>query len=461
LTGLRLKGKKIVVVGLAKTGVALCRFLTARGAEVTVTDKADEAELEDAIGAVRPLGVGLELGGHRTGTFESCDLVVISPGVPHTLAPITLAREKGIPVIGEIELASRFISEPITAITGTNGKTTTTTLIGDMLSHSGVSVFVGGNIGTPLISYLDCGKKADVIVIEISSFQLDTIDSFRPSVGVLLNVTPDHLDRYADFDHYLGSKFLLFKNQGPEDVAVINASDHRLRAEMRKIVSKKWTFGFSEGFPERGGTHACIDDASLRVSLKCRADSLSAYDLSCLSMKGRHNLENATAAILASLASGGTREGIESALKQFKGLPHRLETVAVSSGIEFVNDSKATNVDAAVKAIESFSQPLILILGGRDKDGNFSDLKEAVKSRVKRILLIGEARDKIADQLRGLVAMEMAESMEEAVYKAFKAGETGDVVLLAPACASFDMFDNYAHRGEVFRHAVLNIDRKR
>jgi UDP-N-acetylmuramoylalanine--D-glutamate ligase len=455
---MKLQGKKIVVVGLGKTGVALSRFLTGQGARVTVTDQAQEKDLVDAIDEIRPMGVNMQLGGHHEKAFETCDLVVISPGVPMTLPHLKYAQDRGVPVIGEIELASRFISEPMIAVTGTNGKTTTTTMIGHMLKHSGLSVFVGGNIGTPLISYLESPEKADVILIEISSFQLDTIKTFRPSIGAFLNVSRDHMDRYESFDHYLKSKLRIFENQTSEDAAIINASDPHLYSACNDICSKKWFFGSVETPFDATGNYLQMDVNTKKATFFGVDGRRSLFDLTQMHLKGRHNLENASAAIMTSIAAGASHKIIQKVLNEFKGLPHRMETIRTLNGIQFVNDSKATNVDATIKAIESFTKPLILIMGGRDKEDDFSTLKNALENRVKLILLMGEAKHNILKQLQGASSIKLVDSMDKAVFTAFNRAKPGDVVLLAPACASFDMFDSYAHRGDVFRKAVLRLN---
>ncbi len=439
---MELYNKKFVVAGLGISGVASARFLKNRGASVTVTDRADEQSLGAYIPMMRELGISLELGEHRIESFEHADTVVLSPGVPHTVAPVKAAMAKGIPVIGEIELASRFIAEPIIAVTGTNGKTTVTTLVGKMLESSGFKVFVGGNIGNPLIAYADRGDKADKVVAEISSFQLDTIDTFRPRVGVLLNITDDHLDRYPDFMAYAGSKARIFENQTEDDVAVLNMDDPAVMEVTQNIRSRKVPFGFAQGsgFGEN------------------YPSPLTSYPSPLI---GKHNAENVSAACLAALAAGATREGIQSALDHFKGLPHRIAYVAEIAGVRYFDDSKGTNTDAVIKALDCFDFPVILIMGGRGKGGSggngFQVLKEAVAQKVKQLIVMGETKKELKSVLGNSVLTTTASSMEDAVEQAHRAAVSGDTVLLSPACSSFDMFRSYAERGERFCQAVKKM----
>ncbi|MEA3279840.1 MAG: UDP-N-acetylmuramoyl-L-alanine--D-glutamate ligase [Thermodesulfobacteriota bacterium] len=433
--------KNILVVGLGRSGAAVACFLKNRGAAVTVTDIAGEEKLESYIPSLREMGISMELGPHRIETFESADLIIISPGVPHTILPIKRAGLKGIPVLGEIELASRFIREPIVAVTGTNGKTTTTTLLGEMLKKSGLSVFVGGNIGNPLIEYVDKGEKVETLIIEVSSFQLDTIDTFRPKVGVLLNIAEDHLDRYPDFAAYAKSKMRIFENQRESDIAVYNASDPYIRSLCKNIKSRKLPFN-----------NNAIDNDKIEKTLK-------SLNFTGMSLQGKHNIENAYAASLAALTTGGTVEGVQSALNNFKGLPHRLEYVATINDVNFFNDSKATNVDAVARALEAFNKPVILIMGGRDKGSDFHLLEDLVRQHTKKIIVMGEAKEDIESALGHITSIRIAASMEDAVSSAYHAASPGDVVLLSPACASFDMYTSYAHRGEDFCKAVDELNK--
>ena len=468
---MQLAGKKILVVGLGATGVATASLLCKRGAVVTATDSDPEAGLRPEALALREKGVRLELGGNQPQSFETADLVVISPGVPHEAAPIDRSRELGIPVLGEVELAARFIKEPIVAITGTNGKTTTTTLVGEMLRRSGMDVFVGGNIGTPLISYADSGEKAGVVVAEISSFQLDTIDRFRPKVAVLLNIAEDHLDRYPDFDAYVRSKGRIFENQGPADFAVLNGADSRVTEMARDIVGRKLFFYRADAVPQHTGAEdAVITDAAIvfhtrlgqsephSTAAQNKVGTEATVPCSAIKLFGRHNIENAAAAALAALAAGGRLSAVRDTLQQFGGLPHRLEFVAAMAGVRYYDDSKATNIDAVRRAIECFSAPIVLLLGGRNKRGDFRLLKESLRRRVKQVVVFGEAGDEIAAALNGAATVNRAGSMTEVVATTGRIASPGDVVLLSPGCVASDMYENYARRGEDFRRNVENLE---
>jgi UDP-N-acetylmuramoylalanine--D-glutamate ligase len=451
---MEVKDKHIVVVGLARSGLAVARFLKARQARVTVTDQAVETGLASFVSEARRLDVNLELGGHRNATLLSADLIVLSPGVPHTLPIFERAREKGIAVIGEIELAYRFIRAPIVAVTGTNGKTTTTELLGRMLAASGLRVFVGGNIGNPLIEIAGRDEDLDIIVAEVSSFQLDTTDTFRPHVAVLLNISADHLDRYTDFRAYARSKGRVFANQTDEDVAVCNGGDSLVLEQCRSIRSRRLLFHAHPAREAEIAAGAVITPTQIRLRLPGLADGWVQLDKTTLI--GPHNRENIAAAAVAALAAGGSLEGVQNGLDEFPALPHRLESVRTVNGIHFVNDSKATNVDAVIRALECFDAPVVLIMGGRNKGYDFAPLEAAVRRRVKRLIVIGEAREEILEAL-GRVPEEgfqEAVSMDQAVRLAFAAACPGETVLLSPACASFDMFGSYAERGDTFRRVV-------
>ncbi|NVM22387.1 MAG: UDP-N-acetylmuramoyl-L-alanine--D-glutamate ligase [Desulfobacterales bacterium] len=448
---MNLENKKVLVVGLARTGVAVARFLKNQGARITAADIRTRDELGRYAQQAIDMDICLELGPHKAETFSGCDLIVVSPGVPHTIEPLEEARKAGIPVIGELELAARYINQPIVAITGTNGKTTTTSLVGEMLRASDLNVFVGGNIGQPLIDYVDSGLHADVVVAEISSFQLDTMESFRPRVGVLLNVSEDHLDRYDDFQQYVRSKGRLFENQQATDVAVLNMADRRIGDLEEIIRSQKLYFNINsdtaDGVEIRGDELICRLPGRSPLTL-----SLANFDV-----KGSHNLENAAAASLAALAAGGAQKGLQRTLDTFGGLPHRMQHVKTINGVRYYNDSKATNVGAVMRSVESFDAPLILIMGGRDKGGSYARLKEPIAERVKRLIAMGEAGQKILSALGGLTDSQRAKSLKEAVDLAGQAAASGDVVLLSPACSSFDMFTDYAERGEAFCRAVEGL----
>jgi UDP-N-acetylmuramoylalanine--D-glutamate ligase len=463
---MKLAEKKIVVVGLGITGVAVAQFLKKKGASVIVTDLAAESHLGPQAQKMREMGIPMELGRHSPAIFENAELIVLSPGVSHVIEPVLQAQKTGIPVMGEIELASRFIREPIVAVTGTNGKTTTTELLGSMLEVSGFTVFVGGNIGRPLIGYVDRQQQADVIVAEISSFQLDTIAEFRPKIGVLLNITVDHLDRYPDFNAYAASKIRLFENQQAGDIAVLNGSDVRVRSLTGRLSSKKLYYG-SLNDNEEG---ALIDGKRIifRFNESIRPGHYSSsphsafqlqssLDISNIKLRGRHNLENACAAGLAALAAGARPRAIQKALDQYRGGAHRLEWIGTIEDVDFYNDSKATNVDAVIRAVACFTRPVVLIMGGLDKGGNFRALREIVPRHAKKLIVMGSATERIQSALGDIVPTLSATSMTDAVEQAYRIVSPGDVVLLSPGCASCDMYDNYARRGEDFRRAFEKL----
>jgi UDP-N-acetylmuramoylalanine--D-glutamate ligase len=450
---MKIANKKILVVGLARTGIATARFLRRRDATVRATDMAAEAALGPGVAELRALDIDLALGGHRVEDFTAADLIVLSPGVPHTLAPLQAARGRGVPVIGEVELAARFIREPIVAVSGTNGKTTVTELLGRMLEASGRRVFVGGNIGQPLIGYVDGGQTADVVVAEISSFQLDTIATFRPAVGVLLNITDDHLDRYPDFAAYARSKMRLFENQTAQDTAVLNGADPVIRAQAAAIRSRRLFYNTAEA------AENCAVVSGTALALRRPGREAVRLDLAPFRLRGPHNVENACAAALAALEAGASPSGIQQALSAFAPLPHRIESVGVANGVEYVNDSKATNVDAVLRALDCFATPVVLIMGGLDKGGNFQLLETAIRRRAKALVLVGKASDTIRAALGDLVPTVQASDMAAAVGAAAGRAVSGDVVLLSPGCASFDMYPNYQARGEDFRQAVQRLNK--
>ncbi|MGD2036590.1 MAG: UDP-N-acetylmuramoyl-L-alanine--D-glutamate ligase, partial [Desulfobacterales bacterium] len=384
------------------------------------------------------------------------------PGVSHTIEPIKQAKSRNIPLMSEVELASRFITEPIVAVTGTNGKTTTTGLLEQMLKNSGISVFVGGNIGNPLIEYVGSGQKTQVVVAEISSFQLDTIDSFRPKISVMLNITADHLDRYPNFEAYADSKIRVFSNQQADDVAVLNGSDPLIRAKTKEIKSQRLFFPALQA-NEQGavlnGKRIILHLAKLK-QIESGNRNQKYLDISKIRLRGRHNFENVCAASLAALASGATLEGIQKTLDHFKGLAHRLEPVATINGAQYYNDSKATNVDGVLRALDSFAKPVLLLMGGRDKGGDFSVLQDHIRTHAKELIVMGEAAETIRAALGQLLPTKVAASMQDAVATAYQDANPEDVVLLSPGCSSFDWYRSYAERGDDFRRAVEEVKKK-
>jgi UDP-N-acetylmuramoylalanine--D-glutamate ligase len=458
--------KNILIVGLGVSGVAAARFAKTKGGIVTVTDIAKEEALTAYLPDIREMGVKTELGQHHIDTFEKADLIIVSPGVPHTILPLKHAREKGIPILGELELASRYIREPIVAVSGTNGKTTTTRLLGRMLENSGFDVFVGGNIGNPLIDYTARGITADIVVVEVSSFQLDTIDTFRPKISVLLNISEDHLDRYLDFESYVRSKGRIFKNQTESDTAVINGSDPYILSISKTIRARVLPFYQQEHIDGKHKEYALINRLDRQnmpgIEIFVKEDPEGFLDLSKVNLLGRHNMENAAAAALATLAAGGSMGGIQSALNDFKGLSHRLEFVKIINGVHFYDDSKGTNIDAVARALEVFGTPIILIMGGRDKGGDYRRLRELVRRHAKKLIVMGEAGNMIKSALEDACreGAQTASGMEDAVHSAFLSAAPGDIVLLSPGCSSFDMYKSYAQRGEAFCRAVENLTRE-
>lgn len=445
-----LAGKRVLVVGLARTGVAAALFCAARGARVSASEENPEERVAEAAGKLRAAGVALELGGHRRETFLQQDLVVPSPGVPFHLSHLVAARAQGTPVWSEIELAWRFLRGRLIAITGSNGKTTTTALTGHILESAGIPTLVGGNIGTPLVSLVELSSESSVAVAEVSSFQLEAIDRFRPELGVLLNITPDHLDRHADFDAYVAAKARLFENQDEHDAAILNADDP---GAARLVPARPRVFWTSRA--RRVATGCYLRDDQIVFRQEGRETVLLRRD--DIPLRGEHNLENALAAAAAAYWAGASPAAIAAGVGSFAGVEHRLEFVAEVRGVSFYNDSKATNVDATLKAVDAFPGNLRLILGGKDKGSDYAVLVEPLRRRAKQVLLIGAAAEKIAAQLGQAVPLEQAGTLERAVRAAFEHATPGDIVLLAPACASFDQFENYEHRGRVFKQVVRRI----
>ncbi|MBM4305422.1 MAG: UDP-N-acetylmuramoyl-L-alanine--D-glutamate ligase [Deltaproteobacteria bacterium] len=445
-----LHGKKVLVVGLAKTGLATVKFLKERGAIVSTSEVKPEREMKEVLQELKKYSISMEWEGHSVKNFLDQDLIILSPGVDPTLEPIQKALNKGLQVISEMELAYQFIHVPIIAITGTNGKTTTTLLIGEMLKEEGKKVGVGGNVGEPLILFAEGGGQWEILVVEVSSFQLEGIDAFRPRCSVLLNITEDHLDRYSTYEDYIEAKVRIFKNQGPEDVAVLNGDDPIVMRYGERVKAKKFFFSLKERV--KAGCFLNGSEVILRLN-----GTEEKYSLSQSPLKGIHNVENMMAAILAARLFGCSKGAIERALSRFKGLEHRLEFVREMDGVSYYNDSKGTNVGSVVKSLQSFEVPVILIAGGKDKNTDLRPLREFIQNRVRRMILVGEARGRMAKELGSLTDTVMAGTMEEAVVLAHRSAKRGEVVLLSPACSSFDMFKDYKERGKVFKEAVLRL----
>jgi UDP-N-acetylmuramoylalanine--D-glutamate ligase len=445
-----LDGRKVLVVGLARTGLATIKFLKARGSIVSTTEMKPKEEMKEVFQELEEMNIPTEWGGHQAETFLKQNLIVVSPGVAPNIEPLQKALEKGIPVISEIELAYHFIHIPIIAVTGTNGKTTTTLLIGEMLKEDGRRVGVGGNVGDPLILFAEGENRWEMLVVEISSFQLEGIEDFRPTFSVLLNITEDHLDRYPQYSDYIWAKARIFANQNSGDMALLNKDDPIVMDLQKSVKAKKLFFSLNERLDE--GAFSDGQTIILRFGGKEEA-----YSLAKARLKGIHNVENMMAALTTARVLSCSQKAIETVLDRFEGLEHRLEFVREIEGIRFYNDSKGTNVGSVVKSLQSFSEPVILIAGGKDKKGDLSPLRGLIQGRVKGLILIGEAKERMARELEGLTNTTMARTLEEAALLAYQMAEKGEVVLLSPACSSFDMFKDYKERGRVFKEAVRRL----
>lgn len=450
-----LKGKKVLVVGLGFSGVAAVKYCVNSGASVTATDLKPKSQLGEAMAEIGNLPVTFSLGGHTPELFGSQDVVVTSPGVPSSLPGLMDARTKGIPVIGELELALREIGRPVVAVTGTNGKTTTTMLTGHLLQGAGIRACVAGNIGTPLLGVLDDARKASFVVLEVSSFQIETTPSLTPHIAILLNITPDHLDRHSTFGDYVACKARIIKSVSPKGFAIYNAADEGVARAVSGAGARLIPFD-ATGRVLNGkgvGPQAWFSSGDLCVRLF--DEWLNSFPLSRVKLEGIHNRENMLAALAAALLCGASADRIARSLESFKGLPHRLEFVGECNGVRYYDDSKGTNVGATIRALEGFAEPVVLIAGGLSKGADFAPLIPYVRGRVKGIVLIGEAAAELEMVLRGATKISHATTMDDAVRVASQIATPGDVVLLSPACASFDMFRDYKDRGEAFVRAVF------
>jgi UDP-N-acetylmuramoylalanine--D-glutamate ligase len=446
-----LKNKRVLVVGLGRSGVAAAFFLQEHGAKVTVSDTKSEAQLQHEVAQLLDRGISIEAGRHGERTFRDQDLIVVSPGVPPDQPQLQHARTLGIPVIGEVELAFRFVQGKVLAITGSNGKTTTTTLVGEILSKAGKKTLVGGNIGTPVISLAGKSSAESLVVLEVSSFQLETIEQFCPWIAAILNITPDHLDRHHTFEAYVAAKARIFENQTSADFGVLNADDPACVALKKKVKSS--LYWFSRKQPVEQGAFLKGEQIIFRQNGK-EQPVLSRSDIS---LKGLHNLENVLAAVTMTMLAGCDPQQVRQAVSEFHAVEHRLELVSSVNGVTFYNDSKATNVDATIKALESFPGNIHIILGGKDKGSDYTVLVPLLRERVKAAYLIGAAAEKIRSQIQGSTTLVSAGTLERAVHQAFEAAKPGDIVLLAPACASFDQFENYEQRGRIFKELVHGL----
>lgn len=450
-------GAHVLVVGLGKSGQAAITFLRKLGARISVSEAGTRENLDDdLLQWLSEEGVFLETGGHSPDLFTSAEVIVLSPGVPLELPAIKAARRQGIPVIGEMGLAAQFLKTPMVAVTGTNGKSTVTTLLGELFRASGKKAFVGGNLGTPLTEYLTSPQEDDVVVVEVSSFQLDSAGLFKPDAALLLNISPDHLDRYDDFNAYADSKMSIFAGMGERGVAIVNADDKECMGRIDRIPRCRLYY-FGENLADRPGAVLRGKRVAL-VGVEGVDGGEESYDLSASCLCEQPNARNAMAAILAARLMGCSKDGISKGLQRFVPLAHRMTMVAEIDGVGYYDDSKATNVGAVHSALCGMTRPVILIAGGRDKGGEYGLLNDPVRKKVKSMLLIGEAGNKMANAFKTVTQVSLMGSLEEAVRKAYRIAEPGDAVLLSPACASFDMFTSYKQRGEVFRESVMALN---
>jgi UDP-N-acetylmuramoylalanine--D-glutamate ligase len=450
---LELKGKKVLVVGLGKSGLAAALFLRRRGAQVTVSDVRSAEALAKEIPALIEAGIMVETGGHGLLTFRRQDLIVVSPGVPLDTPELAQVKSFGLPVIGELELAARFLKGKTLAVTGSNGKTTTTTLLGEILTAAGLPTLVGGNIGVPVVALLDSSTDETWSVLEVSSFQLETTEKFHPSIAVILNITPDHLDRHGSFENYARIKERIFAQQTAEDVLVLNADNTPCEEAASRAVARVYWFSIEHPVPQG----AWLEQGSVVYRAAKDAAKENVMPSRGIPLKGAHNVENVLAAVVAARLAGVQAKSIRTAIENFRAVEHRLEYVATRNGVEFYNDSKATNVDATAKAVAAFSSGIHLILGGKDKGSPYTVLSDLLRQRVRAVYTIGAAAAKIESDLRGVVTIQSCETLVKAVAAAAAAARPGEVVVLAPACSSYDQFDNYEQRGKVFKQLVKEL----
>jgi UDP-N-acetylmuramoylalanine--D-glutamate ligase len=449
---LELKNKRVLVVGLGKSGLAAARFLKARGARVTVSD-ARPAMLIAELSELLEQGYMVEAGSHGLLTFRRQDLIVVSPGVPMSTPELKQVRAMGAHIIGELELGAQYLQGEVVAVTGSNGKTTTTTLIGEILKAAGRSTLVGGNIGRPVTAMVDESTTESWSVLEVSSFQLETVETFKPKIALVLNITPDHLDRHGTFEEYAALKARVTEFQTAEDFLILNGEDKD--TQMIAAKTKAQIFWFSTRRPIKQGTF--VHGESILFVPREGASSERVMPVAEIPLAGAHNVENVLAAVCAARLAGVESATIRAAVREFKAVEHRLEFVREVGGVKYYNDSKATNVDATLKAVEAFAGGIHLILGGKDKGSDYRVLESLLRERVKTVITIGSAAEKIERQLDGVVKIERAETLKRAVAFAHEAAVAGDTVLLAPACASFDQFENYEQRGRVFKELVASI----
>ena len=451
-----LKDKKVLVVGLGKTGCSLAHFLVEHGAQVTVTDHKSKPELSSQLEAMGDLPIKYELGGHSPKTFVQQDLIILSPGIPTHLKIFEYAKSQGIKITGELEFSSQFIKEPMIAITGTNGKTTVMKLIEEMLKESGVDVWTGGAFGQPLVEYLRLPQKAKVVVVEVSSYMLETAESFSPGHILFMNLAENHLDRYRSMEDYVNAKRRIFKNTNLATTSILNADDNAVVELARDPAVQRGKIYYFSRKPALEPQIMNIGGAvNINKEIRVRTGpEIELFQVEGLKMLGKHSIENAMAALLAAREHGATHEAVQRVLNNYKGLPHRLEYVRKVGGVLFYNDSKATNVHSVLRALDSFDENIILICGGKDTNMSFEALRNSVKRKVKTLILVGEAKERVNRDIGDFSETFLIGTFEEAVLIAFQKSRIGDIVLLSPGCPSFDMFDSYEERGDYFREIV-------
>jgi UDP-N-acetylmuramoylalanine--D-glutamate ligase len=446
-----LKGQNILIIGLGKTGIATARFLAKQKAGIIVTDQKTPGDIENALAELRESGMDIAVAPYDVLSLQKIDMVIPSPGVPPHDALLMKAVRKNIPIHSELEIACRFLKPPMVAITGTNGKTTTTSLTGQLLADAGKKVFVGGNIGIPLIQYCDGPQNDDFVVVEVSSFQLQWVTEFHARCAALLNTTCDHVNYHGSFAAYQEAKERVFLNQDSRDLAILNADEGYTRDLAKRLKAKTLFFSstqnVSPGFSLR----------SDRLVLSGFTDTDEIYPRDMIKIPGLHNIENVMTAIMAARMCDCSPDSIIRTISAFRGISHRIEFIEEKQGVAYYDDSKGTNVGAVIRALETFSNPVILLLGGRDKDGDFETLEPLIKERVKSLILFGEARERIKEKVGGLVETDIRPTLREAILEAHRRAAAGDVVLLSPGCASFDEFKDYKDRGNFFQALVRKL----
>ena len=448
---MNVSGKRISVIGAVRSGIGAAKLIKKLGGVPFVSDSASESKIKSSVSLLKENKIEYETGGHSDKVYK-CDLMIASPGVPSDAPVLKEAKERNIKVISELEFASRFCKGKIVAITGTNGKTTTTSLCGHLFNVCGHKTYTAGNIGLAFSEIATDVKEDEFVALEVSSFQLDLINEFKPDVAMILNITPDHLNRYENkFENYIGSKFRIFKNQDENDYLILNKDDQTINKNITGYKSKSFYFSLNEDISN--GCYLSNDQIIFNRDYKPEFS----FAINEMQIKGEHNIANAMAVITAAKVFDFDNEKIKEGLRTFKGVEHRLELVREINGVKYVNDSKATNVDSVWYALKSFDEPLFLILGGQDKGNDYDKIKNLVEEKVKKIYAIGSSAEKVFNFFHNIVKVELKVSLEEVISSASKEARSGDVVLLSPACASFDMFDNYEHRGKVFKEAVNNL----